>query len=72
VLAAYTEATGISIDSAALALFRMWFDLSEIAGYIELFRGAHDDTADTAESWKNLQEFLRPSERWPQLRLPAP
>jgi spectinomycin phosphotransferase len=72
VLAAYTEATGTSIDSAALALFRMWFDLSEIAEYIELFRGAHDDTADTAESWKHLQEFLRPSERWPELRLPAP
>jgi hypothetical protein len=72
VLAAYTEATGTVVDSAALALFRMWYDLAEIAGYIELFRGAHDDTEDTAESWKNLEYFLRPAERWPQLRLPAP
>lgn len=71
VLAAYTEATGTAIDSGALALFRMWYDLSEIAGYIELFRAAHDDTQDTAESWKNLEYFLRPAERWPQLRLPA-
>ncbi len=71
VLAAYTEATGTAIDSGALALFRMWYDLSEIAGYIELFRGAHDDTEDAAESWKNLEYFLRPAERWPQLRLPA-
>jgi Phosphotransferase enzyme family len=72
VLAAYTEATGTAIDSGALALFRMWYDLSEIAGYIELFRAAHDDTEDTAESWKNLAHFLRPAERWPRLRLPAP
>jgi spectinomycin phosphotransferase/16S rRNA (guanine(1405)-N(7))-methyltransferase len=72
VLAAYTEATGTAIHTGALALFRMWYDLSEIAGYIELFRGAHDDTEDAAESWKNLQFFLRPAERWPQLRLPAP
>ena len=72
VLAAYAEATGTAIDSGALALFRMWYDLSEIAGYIELFRAAHDDTEDSAESWKNLEYFLRPAERWPQLRLPDP
>src|SRR5262249_28680941 len=35
VLAAYTEATGTAIDFGALELFRMWYDLSEIAGYIE-------------------------------------
>jgi spectinomycin phosphotransferase len=72
VLAAYTEATGTAIDSGALALFRMWFDLAEIAEYVTLFRAAHDDTEDTAESWKNLEEFLRPAERWPQLQPPAP
>ncbi len=72
VLAAYTEATGTVVDSGALALFRMWYDLAEIAEYVKLFRGAHDVTEDTAESWKNLQYFLRPAERWPQLRLPAP
>jgi hypothetical protein len=71
-LAAYTEATGTAIDPGALALFRMWYDLSEIAEYIELFRATHDDTEDTAESWKNLKDFLQPAERWPQLRLPAP
>ncbi len=71
-LAAYSEATGNVVDGGAIALFRMWYDLSEIAGYIELFCGAHDDTEDTAESWKNLEYFLRPAERWPELRLPAP
>jgi hypothetical protein len=66
VLTAYADATGTTIDSGALALFRMWYDLSEIAGYIELFRAAHDDTEDAAESWKNLEYFLRPAERWPR------
>jgi Phosphotransferase enzyme family len=72
VLAAYTEATGSDIDDAALALFRMWYEFSEIAGYIDLFRGVHHDTEDAAVSWQNLEFFLRPSERWPQLGVPAP
>lgn len=71
VLAAYTDATGTAIDYGALALFRMWYDLSEIAGYIELFRADHHDTDDAAESWRNLRYFLRPAERWPDLGLPA-
>lgn len=66
--AAYTEATGMAVDSAALALFRMWYDLAEIAGYIGLFRGAHTQNEDAAESWANLEFYLRPAERWPQLR----
>lgn len=72
VLAAYTEATGTATDRGVLALFQMWYDLAEIASYIELFRAAHNDTEDTAESWKNLEHFLQPAERWPQLQLPAP
>lgn len=69
VLAAYAEATGTAVDAAALALFRMWSDLSEIAGYICLFRDVHTDTEDAAESSQNLEFFLRPSERWPHLQL---
>ena len=72
VLASYTEATGTAIDSGALALFRMRYDLAEIAEYIELFAGPHDDTEDTAESWKNLEYCLRPAERWPQTFDPRP
>jgi len=69
VLAAYAETTGTAFDAAALALFRMWFDLSEIAQYICLFRGVHGDTEDAAESWQNLEIFLCPAERWPHLQL---
>ena len=66
-LDAYTAATGTDIDTDALALHRMWFDLAEISLYVRWFRGSHDDTADAAEGWQNLQEFLRPAERWPDL-----
>jgi len=66
-LAAYSTATGIDIDQDALALYRMWYDLFEIVGYIALFRQPHADTADSAESWRNLQHFLRPAHRWPGL-----
>ncbi|HEX5190119.1 MAG TPA: phosphotransferase [Streptosporangiaceae bacterium] len=72
VLQRYTAATGTAIDSQALTLYRLWWDLAEIGEYLGLFRSAHADTADTRESWKNLQQFLRPAERWPGLILAEP
>jgi Phosphotransferase enzyme family len=71
VLAAYTEATGVATDDKALALFRMGYDLADIAEYICLFRGRHEDTEDAARSWENLEYFLRRAERWPEFHLPA-
>lgn len=70
-LDAYSAATGTAIDTDALALHRMWYDLAEISLYVRWFRNAHDDTADAAEGWQNLQYFLRPEQRWPDL-LPRP
>ena len=67
-LDAYSAATGTAIDTGALALYRMWYDLAEISEYIRWFRSGHDDTADAAEGWQNLQNYLRPAERWPGLR----
>ena len=70
-LDAYRAATGTAIDSDALALHRMLYDLAEISLYIRWFRSGHDDTADAAEGWQNLQYYLRPAQRWPDL-LPRP
>jgi hypothetical protein len=67
VLADYSALTGTAIDHDALRLYRLWYDLAEISGYITWFSGGHGDTADTAEAWRNLQYFLRPAERWPDL-----
>jgi hypothetical protein len=66
-LEAYSAAAGTAIDPEALALHRMLYDLAEIALYVRWFRTPHGDTADAAEGWKNLQYFLRPAERWPDL-----
>ena len=38
VLAAYTEATGVALVEERLDYYRLWYDLFEIAGYIDLFR----------------------------------
>jgi hypothetical protein len=65
--AAYSAVTGSTIDHDALTLYRLGYDLAEIAGYVHLFRCPHGDTADGAEAWRNLQHFLRPAERWPDL-----
>jgi spectinomycin phosphotransferase/16S rRNA (guanine(1405)-N(7))-methyltransferase len=62
----YAVATGVEIDEEALTLYRLWYDLAEIGGYLRLFRSAHEETADTRQSWGNLRHFLRPAERWPQ------
>ena len=70
-LRAYTAATGVDIDQDALSLYRLWYDLAEIGGYLSLFRAPHRHSADTAESWKNLRHFLQPAERWPALCQPG-
>jgi spectinomycin phosphotransferase len=67
VLDAYRAATGTAIDTDALALYRMWYDLAEIALYVRWFRSGHNDTADAAEGWQNLQYFLPPAQRGPDL-----
>jgi hypothetical protein len=66
-LGAYSAAAGTAIHTDALALYRMWYDLAEISLYVRWFRSSHDDTADAAEGWRNLQYFLRPAQRWPDL-----
>ena len=66
-LDAYSAATGTAIDTDALALYRMWYDLAEISLYLRWFRSSHHDTADAAEGWQNLQYYLRPAQRWPDL-----
>lgn len=72
ILDIYTSATGVDIDREALTLYRLWYDLAEIGEYISLFRGPHGQTADSDESWRNLQHFLRPTDRWPALIKASP
>ena len=55
--------TGIRVDQAAIELYRLAWDLSEIAIYISDFRQPHEPTEDMSEAWENLQHYLDPT-RW--------
>jgi hypothetical protein len=60
VVAAYQNATSTRVLSSMLDMYRLLWDLAEIAIYTEQFRSPHVDTLDTQESWKNLNLFLGP------------
>jgi spectinomycin phosphotransferase/16S rRNA (guanine(1405)-N(7))-methyltransferase len=64
---AYAEARGVAVLSTMLDLYRMQWDLAEIAIYTAEFREPHVESDDTRESWKNLTLFLDPARRWPSL-----
>jgi thiamine kinase-like enzyme len=70
ILDVYASTSGVEIDREALSLYRLWWDLAEISGYLSLFRGPHGETADTEESWQELKHYLRPADRWPALLQP--
>lgn len=66
--ATYEAITGVRPCAPLLDMYRMLWDLMEIAGYTTFFRASHTDTADATESWKNLNEYLDISRRWPLKR----
>ncbi len=59
----YRDATGHGVNRHLLKLYALWWDLSEIGGYLAQFRAAHADTEDSQEAWRNLQYFIRADER---------
>jgi len=65
VIESYTEATGALVLSSMLELYRLRWDLAEIAIYVALFRRPHIESADTRESWKNLNHCLNSAGRRP-------
>lgn len=54
ILAEYTKATGVEVDRSALEMYRLWFNLSEVSGYLALFGRDHQENQDTAMAWTNL------------------
>ena len=67
ILDAYRDATGVTPSPAAVDLYRLWWDLTEIGGYLGVLRRPHTDTTDVAMAWKGLQEYCDPAARWPGL-----
>ncbi len=61
----YVNSTGHQLKPDLLHLYALWWDLSEVGGYLAYFSGPHTDSDDTWESWHNLQMFIAADQRWP-------
>ncbi len=55
---------GLPKTDSAILLYRLRWDLANIALFVAGFRVPHEDSADAAESWRNLQRDARLNERW--------
>ena len=56
--ARYSRRTGWTVNQDALALYRLRWDLDDVAGFLSHLRGPHHRTADTLMSWTELQKTL--------------
>ncbi|ACQ80893.1 aminoglycoside phosphotransferase [Beutenbergia cavernae DSM 12333] len=54
----YEARTGTAVEPAAVELYRLRWDLAEVALYTAQFRAAHVASDDTRTAWDGLQESL--------------
>ncbi|HEX5534497.1 MAG TPA: phosphotransferase [Actinomycetales bacterium] len=59
VLVEYVRATGRSVSEAGLALYRLWWDLADIASFVGELRQPHHATEDVTASWTYLNRYLK-------------
>ena len=53
-LGEYEERTGYRADHQLLSMYRLAWDLSDVAAYLAVLRSARVRTADTEEAWQNI------------------
>lgn len=58
ILRAYADATGTTPLTSALALYRIRWDLGEIAAYVTRFRQPHTGSQDDDKSWDELRALV--------------
>jgi len=57
--AAYTRTSPApDPDAATMELYRVWWQLAEVAGYTQTFRSPHEEDADTRVAWRGLQSYM--------------
>jgi len=56
--AEYTRRTGRPVSAAALALYRLRWQLADIAVYVDELRRARETTEDTTAAWTYLNRYL--------------
>lgn len=63
IIADYEAATGTLTNRDSLELYRLRWDLTEVAMFVGDFRREHEDTEDNRLAWSGLSSALDPS-RW--------
>jgi len=63
----YTRATGYEPNPVALDLFRLTWDLSDLAAFTDLLRSPHRESADTRKAFEALTYYLPLRTRWARL-----
>lgn len=64
----YTERTGRAVPPDELLLYRVNWELTEIALYTRWFREPHEDDEDTGIAWESYGRYLAAGSTWEQLR----
>ncbi|MGH3002350.1 MAG: phosphotransferase family protein [Gaiellaceae bacterium] len=64
---AYARATGTQLDEAALDYFRLSWDLKDIAEYLNVLRGSHEENDDTARHYQALTQIAAVWDAWTAL-----
>ena len=63
IVAEYKAATGTVTNRESMELYRLRWDLTEVAMFVGDFRRKHEDTEDNKVAWSGLASALDPS-RW--------
>ncbi len=63
----YADLTGVAVRRDELTLYRLRWDLADIAAYVQWFTAPHARTADIDIAWKALAQALRLRDHWPEL-----
>jgi spectinomycin phosphotransferase len=66
--ARYEQGTGRPVDDAAIRLYRLRWELDDIASFVHTFRSPHREDADTARTWGWFAGSLGSDGVWPYAR----
>jgi len=63
----YAAATGHEVDQVAVDLFRLTWDLADLAAFTNVLRAPHRETADTVKAYDGLTYCVTVRDRWAAL-----
>ena len=52
------QLTGRTVSQAALSLYRLRWDLADLAEFLAWFRGPHERSADAQTAWRAVTDIL--------------